>query len=230
MIILLLLYMIGIGESRGRHHPLTKPTSIPCDTTEDCLEHYAHAWCKSGMVCVRNQCHTIPSYPCNKEDACIESSRECRKRNCSSWRDCDDGIFCNGVEICVASFCEVDHQYDCTHGMCVEERAECITPLSLQSVSLKTTTFYIMDTPSANSTMAPTTNTTGLDSTQTIWITVIVVACIIFGAGVVVFLLSSMKGGSGTEPYVFVIEKNYDDDAGPDADPTSGYTHELHYQ
>jgi hypothetical protein len=86
-----------------------------------------------------------------------------------------------------------------------------------------------MDAPTSNMTSAPTSNST-LTEESTIWITVIVVASVVFAAGTVVFLFSSMRSGSGTEPYLFVIEKNGSNDDIDDDDPTTGYTHQLHYQ
>lgn len=48
---------------------------------------------------------------------------------CSTDADCDDGIFCNGVEQCISGQCVADTSESCRPGeRCDEEKDECLPP------------------------------------------------------------------------------------------------------
>ena len=215
------------------HTHLAKPTPVSCSTTEDCLEYFS-GWCQSGTFCSRGRCHTIPSYPCKADQRCDEVSRTCQVKYCKDWKDCDDGQFCNGVERCVAGVCTSDHKFDCTHGQCSEATQTCATPLSLRGEvermksvaseggvrARKAGGIYIMDEPTA----APTNSTPTNDST--VYLTMWIVAAVIFGSGVILFIVFSIRGG-GAEPYLIVV--NNGDGGTPGEDPESNFQHQLHY-
>lgn len=216
------------------HTHLARPTSVECSTTEDCRDHFSHRWCQSGVFCSRGRCHTIPSYPCKAEERCDEASHKCVEKPCKNWKDCDDGLFCNGVERCVASVCRSDHRFDCTHGQCSEATQTCATPLSLKQEAermassssggnrvRKSGGIYIMDEPTA----APT-NSTSTDNSVVYW-TMFGVAAAVFGAGAVLFIILSLRGGSGSDPYLIVINNGNGGEYGED--PESNFQQQLHY-
>lgn len=113
------------------HPHLLKNLGLPCGTTAHCLAHQP-AWCQSGVLCYRAQCHRVPDFPCPATQWCDERERRCFARNCSSWRDCDDGVFCNGAERCVAGRCLNDGARDCAGGICSERDKQCALPLAMR--------------------------------------------------------------------------------------------------
>jgi hypothetical protein len=127
----LLLLLIHLSAGSPVHPQLLRATDITCETTEDCLAQYDYAWCHSGLVCLRGLCQQLPSFPCPYTEWCDEREKRCLPKNCSGWRDCDDGLFCTGVERCVGGRCVSDHLMDCGAGICSEEERRCSYPLSL---------------------------------------------------------------------------------------------------
>ena len=134
LILLAVWVLLFNGESQKApiYPHLLEPTKIHCKNTDSCLEHYHGAWCKSGTICYKGLCHLIPAYPCQYTEICDERSKQCIRQNCSSWADCDDGIFCNGAERCVAGQCRSDYKFDCSYGICSEEERKCVIPSSLR--------------------------------------------------------------------------------------------------
>lgn len=227
-ILLLVLILDCSASPQGKlHSHLTRPTKVECESTNDCLDHYSRLWCLSGTVCIRGFCHTIPAYPCKQDQLCIEESQQCVHKICSSWKDCDDGLFCNGIEKCINSVCVSDPRHACTHGHCSEATKSCSTPLLLKNLSIKAQ-LHVMD----DNTSAPTTNSNSTSPTTdtTLAITIGAVAVFLFIATVIIFLFASMRSGTGTEPPMLVItrraEEFPDDNLG---DPSTDYIHEFHY-
>jgi hypothetical protein len=131
LLLTLQLLCLTNGEDAVRLHPhLLINMGIPCAITADCLSHVkSGGWCRSGMVCHRSQCHRIPNFPCaSPVEWCDEREHRCVPRNCTSWRDCDDGVFCNGAERCIAERCLSDGRFDCSAGYCSEELKRCSFP------------------------------------------------------------------------------------------------------
>lgn len=153
-------------------HPyISQATDISCESTADCLAYYGNDWCQQGVVCLKQRCHTIPFHPCKQGEVCLSEEKKCAERMCHHHGDCDDGIFCNGVERCVDSRCVIDTRFDCSYGICTEHDRSCHMPLGLkefkgqqqQQRQLVVKTITVKDT---NST------TESDDWTTTVWVIV----------------------------------------------------------
>lgn len=121
------------------HRHLTVRTSIQCETTEECLSQLSSNWCDRGVYCDVGYCHKIPHFPCEQGQVCDPLAKKCGTRKCKTWRDCDDGLFCTGIEKCIRGECVRDTRKspDCSHGKCSEYHKKCHTPLSLVNESLR---------------------------------------------------------------------------------------------
>jgi len=111
-----------------------------CDPDED--------WCDGIDTCVDNEC--VPGeIPCG-EDWCDEEADECMQCvqdsdcfraedpseggrcinnvcfDCFYESDCDNGLFCDGVETCEAGICELG-EIPCSGAFCDEGANECLT-------------------------------------------------------------------------------------------------------
>ena len=130
----LLLALAVLSLARSATLPLYPhvlvPTNRTCDTTAQCIG--GQNWCHTGQTCLRGRCHLVPNYPCPYFQHCNARARQCVPRLCRRFSDCDDGLFCNGVEQCVNATCTSDFAHDCTGGTCSEERKTCSLPLELQ--------------------------------------------------------------------------------------------------
>ena len=116
-------------------HTRISDTSIQCDTTLDCFVYYSNdtsspllLWCKSGYKCIHGYCHLMGGdSPCRRIERCNEKNRTCHKRNCTNNEVCDDGIFCNGKEVCFNGYCQVIRKSSC-RGICNESSKTCLLP------------------------------------------------------------------------------------------------------
>jgi len=118
-------------------HPYTLiNTDVPCRSAADCLTHYNNSWCEAaGVMCIHLYCKLIPNYPCNATQTCQEKTKRCEDRECSKDSDCDNHLFCDGVEICSNSsssgVCITDPASTNCHftgGRCDEEAKQCYEP------------------------------------------------------------------------------------------------------
>lgn len=109
-------------------------SNITCSSTEDCLRRYTNGdWCKRGVVCVKSYCHVVHSYPCDYHKKCNSQTLQCDVMSCSHDKDCDDGKYCNGKEICDRK----EHKclpplnpIHCISGECNETLKKCVfTPI-----------------------------------------------------------------------------------------------------
>lgn len=107
------------------------PCQVPgdCDDGNECTTDSC-----AGGVCVFTP-HFDPcddGEPCTENDAC--ASGICSGTyipgcaQCATDEECDDGVFCNGVETCVAFSC-VSGDYPCGNDGCDEVAEACITLL-----------------------------------------------------------------------------------------------------
>ena len=129
----LFIVVITLYQCGGARASFMVQTDVKCNTTKDCHTHYNEDWCHRGQVCLQTRCWAVPDFPCPRTEWCDERDKRCIRRDCTSWRDCDDGIFCNGEELCVGGQCVVDPNFDCTQSgyMCNEAEHRCSQPLSV---------------------------------------------------------------------------------------------------
>ncbi len=140
----------GIPDARLADRIVPPDTSARCTSDADCDDGLM---CTGREQCIGGRCVPSMGFVCTDElectdDVCIEGSgctaipnddrcppgmfcdvfRGCTPRPCGSDFDCDDGLFCNGVERCdaAAAVCVsgpppvCDDGTDCTDDFCVE--------------------------------------------------------------------------------------------------------------
>ncbi len=174
--LLLLLLLAHTAGASGIHKAFLTQTNVSCASNADCFAHYNNAWCHRGLVCLHSRCWAVPNFPCPRTEFCDEREKQCVPRVCRDWRDCDDGVYCNGQELCVAHRCVPDPNFDCTQSgyMCNEAQRRCTQPVALQADRERIRKQGTVH--AANATPAPTTNGTvpvGEISTATlIWVVV----------------------------------------------------------
>lgn len=115
------------------HPHILQPTTFACSKTSDCLALFNHTWCHSGLTCFKEICYRLPGYPCDHTQICHEVEHRCVSQPCLKRSDCDDHLFCNGVEQCVNSFCMPDYHFSCFYGLCSEENKTCTVPNALKT-------------------------------------------------------------------------------------------------
>lgn len=136
---------------------ICQPGTPPCDDGFDCtsdscdeeLNHCEnvsdHAKCDDGIACTSDVCttangciNTADDTACEEEELCdpdsdlADESTGCKpKPQCSTDEDCDDDLYCNGVETCVNTLCQPGEAVDCsdtigcTADACDEETDSC---------------------------------------------------------------------------------------------------------
>ena len=69
------------------------------------------------------------SVPCGASETCDEENDECAiEAGCGIDADCDDGLFCNGDELCLGAEC-MPGSDPCEKGeVCDEDTGECLVP------------------------------------------------------------------------------------------------------
>lgn len=144
-LVALLLLLLATRAAPLLPGALLRATNTSCRTRSDCRPQ--GSWCARGLLCLGGRCHALPDFPCASAEWCDDRERRCRRRECASWRDCDDGVFCNGVEICAQGFCVTQAGTDCTQGLCDERTQRCSRPRALVDVA---------DVPTEAPTSAPT--------------------------------------------------------------------------
>lgn len=134
---LLLLILLGLGLSHAYSPSLLYPhtlisTDVPCLTMQDCRLHYNQSWCESAdVMCIHRYCKLIPGHPCRATQQCLEAEKRCITKKCVTHEDCDNGIYCDGAEICQGGLCLIDPtQPNCiyTGGECDEAEKKCYEP------------------------------------------------------------------------------------------------------
>lgn len=134
-LLLPLLVVLSLEATSIYPHILVR-TEHECLTTLDCLPAGDTKWCHSGVTCLNERCHRIPNHPCPYFQHCDEKNHQCVPIQCRRHADCDDGLFCNGIERCVNGSCTSDFRQDCTAGQCDEKKRRCSLPLELQQKRL----------------------------------------------------------------------------------------------
>lgn len=128
----LLLLFLSVGAFNELYPYTLIDTPIACNTTQDCVISYNHTWCRStGVVCIQRHCRLIPDYPCKATETCLEETQRCAPILCKESSECDNGVYCDGVEVCVAGRCETDTaRPNCYYmgGQCNETIKRCNEP------------------------------------------------------------------------------------------------------
>lgn len=105
---------------------------VDCTTNTDCDDHDL---CNGTETCTMGRC--LPGTPrhCDDGVACTIDRCDPMTGNCAVTLDnsrCDDGVFCNGSEVCTASGCRdgaavvCDDHVGCTADRCDESARRCV--------------------------------------------------------------------------------------------------------
>jgi hypothetical protein len=115
---------------------------VPCLADSDCSDGL---FCNGIESCVDNVCVQGAS-PCYESETCDDDNDMCvpiapAPGACSADSDCDDGIFCNGQEICSSGVCE-DGVPPCSEDQqCSEELGQCRDIITIPQTSILTIPF-----------------------------------------------------------------------------------------
>ena len=119
------------GKSFLYPHTLLN-TDVPCSAIKDCVAYYNNSWCAcAGVLCIQHYCKLIPEYPCRATQQCIEAEKRCVDKECAIDDDCNNGLYCDGTEVCSHGHCITDPQRPSCHytgGECDESRQQCYQP------------------------------------------------------------------------------------------------------
>lgn len=158
-------------------------TPVPCVSTTDCSLHYNYSWCEAaGVVCIHRSCRLVPGYPCKSTQHCVENEKRCVEKRCTSDAECDNGRYCDGIEICRVSICTIDDtQANCLYsaGECDEVNKQC-KELKTQ-LAWRTSLFTLADSGGITTTTTTTTNTSIITQSQ-VNITALAIIATVIGA------------------------------------------------
>jgi hypothetical protein len=138
MSVTLLLLLVAIVSTDDSTHlyPFTLiNTDLVCETIADCYAYHNNSWCATGFLCLRRQCKVIPEFPCRATQVCKEESQLCIDTPCTDDSECDNQVFCDGVEVCRNNICIMDPQQpSCLFlgGVCDEMARDCQLPRAHQ--------------------------------------------------------------------------------------------------
>lgn len=117
-----------ISNNQHEMHPYALiPLLKTCHINNDCYN--TSNWCDSGVICINNHCHKVPSKPCSHTEICNGKVKICESKLCTKTEDCDDGIFCNGKEKCIKGKCTSIYDKNCFGGICSEINKTCTFPV-----------------------------------------------------------------------------------------------------
>jgi len=98
-------------------------------------------WCDGIEICERNQCQSGIVPTCEDSDPCTINSWVCTNDEircevveiescCRNDQECQDGIFCNGIEVCFKNKCRVGSVPECFggDGFCDKNIDQCALP------------------------------------------------------------------------------------------------------
>ncbi len=119
------------------------PDTLVCNTdTGACVQctHDSHCsdgnFCNGNEFCSNNIC-IDGTNPCFEDETCEEADDMClpdvESYECAADSDCDDGIFCNGEEVCSQGQCMPGTPPCDTGQECSESTGECRTIITLPS-------------------------------------------------------------------------------------------------
>ncbi len=106
---------------------------IACEMPEDCddMNECTQDFCEEGMCVYMNEsagtaCGNAESGPCDNRDTC-DGSGVCQPNNVPNGTPCDDGMFCNGDDLCLGGLCGVHEGNPCMSGEnCNEDTNMCV--------------------------------------------------------------------------------------------------------
>lgn len=132
-IFVVLLLCVGVSRSaKNKLSPYTLiNTAIECESEDECYAYYNDSWCYSAVRCLRRYCRLIPNMPCASTQRCLEDEKRCEERACTVDSECDNGLFCDGTEVCRENKCVTDPERpNCYYkgGRCNETLKECMQP------------------------------------------------------------------------------------------------------
>jgi hypothetical protein len=130
MLFLLLLLLDVLDASTHHYYAyMARLTNVTCETTRQCLTSPGNSlWCRSGLTCINGLCNVVPELPCSHNHWCDEEAHTCHKQVCRASDDCDDGLFCNGIELCSNGYCRAGAFEHCYGGYCDEAVHACSYP------------------------------------------------------------------------------------------------------
>ncbi len=119
----------SVGETcdEGEDACIAPPPPPECTTNSDCDDGM---FCNGAEECVSGMC--MPGAdPCEAGETCNEAEDVCiappPPPECTTNSDCDDGLNCNGHEMCVGGNC-IPGSNPCSEGQTCDETDGCITP------------------------------------------------------------------------------------------------------
>ena len=100
-------------------------TDDSCDSASGCVNTNNTASCDDGDACTTNDacsggaCLSGAPLDCDDGDVCTDDSCESSSGcvNSNNTASCEDGIFCNGAELCAGSICGAGTPVDCDDGV-----------------------------------------------------------------------------------------------------------------
>jgi hypothetical protein len=195
VLVTLLVILSEYSAGAARIYPrMARASNESCTDEADCTR--AAPFCLGGAFCRQGRCWRLPDWPCPSTDWCDERLRACVERKCQSWRDCDDEIFCNGIELCVAGRCILRPGSDCSADgdICDESARRCSRVKGVEAVRAQLLAgstaggdVRAQDTPTVAPTSAPTNSTIPVGS-----ITNAQLAWIIIGIGLGVIVVGGL--------------------------------------
>lgn len=214
--------------------PQARITDRTCDTTEDCQRHAQYQWCLSGQLCARHRCYTLADYPCRSGHFCNETARRCiagAANRCTTHRECDDGLFCNGEERCVSGQCvrlPLPGGVRCPQ--CSEQNRSCVggTP-----PTAPTTTTTEVGAKTTAPTAAPTSSGDWVIDRSGLLTALFIAACVVGGVALVFYIVTG-AARPAVPTSVVIIAQNAD---GSDMDggrarlllSRDNYLQKIHY-
>lgn len=99
----------------------TNEFNLKCKNDSDCQKD----WCNSGSKCSKEGfCLKLLDYPCPHNLFCNSTKKSCEFKTCFTKYQCNDNIYCNGLEICEDRLCKRS-EYPCLFGTCLEKNKSC---------------------------------------------------------------------------------------------------------
>ncbi len=133
--LLLVLLILSFSEAKKKTpiepddivKPIPIKTNVMCRDTPQCLSTLGDLFCQPELLCIEGYCHRIPDTPCiSQTQTCDEASKQCIAKRCIVSNDCDDGVFCNGIERCINQTCQPSKRGSrCPANLCNETTRQC---------------------------------------------------------------------------------------------------------